>query len=110
MCDDDIHNGFYILKRELKNIIRYDIQHSDDFIQHIKKVSYNIANLEFEYIENIIQNSNAIYYKNYFIKELLVLLLEFKYKLIFFKQEAYSDKILKSLKMAIRTTNQWKGK
>jgi radical SAM superfamily enzyme YgiQ (UPF0313 family) len=110
LCDDDINNGFYILKRELKNIIRYDIQHSDDFIQKVKKFSYNIANLEFEYIENIIENSNVIYYKKYFIKKLLILLIDFKSILIIFKQEPYSDIILKSLDMAIITTNQWKGK
>jgi len=109
LCDDDVNNGFYVLKRELKNIIRYDIQHSSDFVEETKIFSYKLANLEFEYIENIIKNTNKLHYKDYFIEELLLLFLDFEVKLKYFEQEMYHDKITKSLDMAIKTTNKWKN-
>jgi len=108
LCDDDINNGFYILKRELKNIIRYDIQHSNDFVEEVKKLSYNLINLEFEYIEKIIKDTNKTYSKNYFIKKLLLSFSDFEAKLMYFKQEVYYDKIAESLKKAIKTVNKWK--
>lgn len=108
LCDDDINNGFYILKRELKNIIRYDVQHKKAFVEKVKIFSHDIANLEFEYIENIIKKDNKLYYKNNFRKTLLELFLDFKVKLTESKEEAYYGKILKSLTMAIETANQWK--
>ena len=108
LCDDDINNGFYILKRELKNIIRYDVQHKKAFVEKVKIFSHDIANLEFEYIENIIKKNNKLYYKNNFRKTLLELFFDFQVRLTESKEEAYYGKIIKSLNMAIETANQWK--
>ncbi len=108
LCDDDINNGLYIFKRELKNIIRYDVQHSPNFIQLIKKTSYNLSELEFRYIEAIIKEDNIFQYRESFIQELLLLFSIFEYKLKIFTAEAYYKQIVESLKMAIITINKWK--
>lgn len=107
LCDNDINNGFYILKRELKNIIRYNIQHSNDFTQQVEVFSCNLSSLEFEYIENIIKNIKISYYRKCFIRELMLLFLDFKLKLKSFSEELYINKIIESLDMAITTTNKW---
>lgn len=110
LCDDDINNGLYILKRELKNIIRYDIQHSIEFINIIKKLSYNLSNLEFNYIENILNYSDIIKYKNIFVEELMALLTKAESKLNFFLEEAYIIKINKSIALAKQTVYYWSKK
>ncbi len=107
LCDDDINNGFYILKRELKNIIRYNMQHSNNFTQQVEVFSCNLSSLEFEYIENIIKNIKIPYYRECFIRELMLLFLDFKLKLKSFSEELYINKIIESLDMAITTTNKW---
>ena len=108
LCDDDINNGLYRLKRELKNIIRYDIQHSENFVKLIKSFSLNLINLEFYYIECIITQKNISKNKLDFIKKLLELLFDLEKKIILFSSEVYYNKIKLSLEMAIQTTNTWK--
>lgn len=108
LCDDDINNGLYRLKRELKNIIRYDIQHSENFVKFIKLVSFNLISLEFHYIKCIINENNISKHKLDFIEKLLVLLFDLERKIILFSSEVYFNKIKLSLEMAIQTTNIWK--
>ncbi len=108
LCDDDVNNGLYRLKRELKNVIRYDIQHTEEFVELIKLFSFNLINLEFYYIECIISQDNISEYKLDFIEKLLVLLFDLEKKLILFSLEVYFNKIKLSLEMAIETTNKWK--
>jgi anaerobic magnesium-protoporphyrin IX monomethyl ester cyclase len=108
LCDDDVNNGLYRLKRELKNIIRYDTQHSKDFVTLIKSFSFDLINLEFNYIECIISKTDIFKYKQDFIKNLLILLFNLEKELSSFSVEVYFDKIKLSLKMAIKTTNEWK--
>jgi radical SAM superfamily enzyme YgiQ (UPF0313 family) len=108
LCDDDLNNGLYRLKRELKNVIRYDIQHSEKFVELIKLFSCNLISLEFYYIECIITQVNISKYKLDFIEKLLVLLFDLEKKLILFSLEVYFNKIKLSLEMAIETTNKWK--
>lgn len=108
LCDDDINNGLYRLKRELKNIIRYDSQHSENFVKLIKLFSLNLINLEFNYIECIITQKNISRNKLNFIKKLLELLFDLEKKIILFSSEVYFNQIKLSVKMAIKTINTWK--
>jgi radical SAM superfamily enzyme YgiQ (UPF0313 family) len=108
LCDDDSKNGLYRLKRELKNIIRYGIQHSDKFIELIKNYSYNLAHLEFEYIENIILKHDILNSKQEFIFKLLKISQILKNDLTKHENEAYFDKISLSLDLSIKTIREWK--
>ena len=108
LCDDDNGNGLYRLKRELKNIIRYGIQHSDKFINLIKEYSYNLAHLEFEYIENIILKNNIFESRKEFISKLLEMSEVLKNDLNKYQNEAYFDKIKLSLTMSIETIIEWR--
>ena len=92
----------------MKNIIRYDIQHSENFVKLIKSFSLNLINLEFYYIECIITQKNISKNKLDFIKKLLELLFDLEKKIILFSSEVYFNKIKLSLEMAIQTTNTWK--
>ena len=67
-----------------------------------------MINLEFNYIECIISKTDIFKYKQDFIKNLLILLFNLEKELSSFSVEVYFDKIKLSLKMAIKTTNEWK--
>ncbi len=107
LCDDDINNGFYKLKRELKNIIRYDIQHTKEFTQLIKIFSYNLSNLEFLYIENIMFKKNILIHKNSFVQAVLLLFSKTQDEVKYFTQESYYKNIIESLEMATETIILW---
>ena len=107
LCDDENDNGLYRLKRELKNIIRYGIQHSEEFIKLIKVYSYNLADLEFQYIENIILKQDLIESKKEFVSNLLEISKTLKSDLNEYKNEAYFDKIKLSLNLSIETIIDW---
>ena len=92
----------------MKNIIRYDIQHSENFVKLIKSFSLNLINLEFYYIECIITQKNISKNKLDFIKKLLELLFDLEKKIILFSSEVYFNKLKLLLEMAIQTTNTWK--
>jgi len=108
LCDDDTNNGLYRLKRELKNVLRYSEQHSTRFVSLISNVSYEISTIEFNYIESIIHNTSFDLYKKIIIKKLLLLLNTLESSLYLFTQEAYCNKILASVEVAIISTEKWK--
>ncbi len=110
LCDDENDNGLYRLKRELKNIIRYGIQHSEEFIKLIKVYSYNLADLEFQYIENIILKQDLVKSKKEFVSNLLEISKTLKSDLNEYKNEAYFDKIKLSLNLSIETIIDWDKK
>lgn len=58
LCDDDTINGLYRLKREVKNIIRYNIQHSSEYLKVVSAFSEEISRNEFIFIEDLIENEN----------------------------------------------------
>ena len=110
LCNDDNTNGLYILKRELKNVIRYSEQHSNNFVYFIKDISLKISLEEFQYIKEILDNINIKYYQRKFISRLLLLLQELTIGMEQYNREVYYSKISKSIEMAIFTTNEWKEK
>ncbi len=112
LCDDTTTNGLYQLKRELKNIIRYNIQHSQEYLMIIAEFSKQLSSKEFEFVEGLIdkENQSTLSIQLSFIVFLIKSCDELLLSLRYFTEEQYFKKIRLSIGCAINSAQEWKRK